>query len=208
MQLQQQLAQANQIIQNNKNYNNNFSSNQINKSDIFIKIVSQDQSIDKVIKCSENEPFDFVEEKLLQYYPQLRNKKIAFIANGTKISKYNTIKENNINNGTKIICILNDNDSNDNIYNDNNNYFNNYNDNNINNNNNISYSNNGQNFNNGNQLNNNSNINDFGYITTTTTNPMLSNTFAEVETSNQVPEINTLTTTMESTIPSSSVDVS
>ena len=214
MQLQQQLAKANQGNDNITNNFNNFPSNydvgkNINSynnysNEIIIKIVSMDQSIEKEIKCYENQSFQKVEESFLEMCPQLRNKKITFLANGNKVSKYKSVKENNIINGIKVICIINENDNNDNIYN--NYYNNNYDENNyhINNSNYNSDSNNNQNITYSSPLNNSSNNVPLAYTTiATNTNPLSYNTYNELPTYSQVPEINTYTTTTmnESSLP-------
>ena len=111
-----------------QSYNeNNYYSYQNNPSEINVIFQSPDQKIKKVIKCYENESFMAVEERLIQSIPSLINKKIAFVANASKVVKTKTIKENNITDGLKVLAIVNDNNNlyfnnnSNNIFNDGNN---------------------------------------------------------------------------------------
>ena len=125
--LQRELAQANQkneelsnkinnlekinTIQSINNYqqfnfNNNYYFNKNNSNEININFVSQDQTINTMISCLDNEIFSNVEERLIQQNPKIMGKKLLFLANGSKISKTKTVKENNITNGLKVVLIV------------------------------------------------------------------------------------------------------
>ena len=64
---------------------------------ITIKFISTDQKIKCSIICKKSDNFKVIENKLYQYYPVLKIKKLTFLANGSKINRNETLKNNGIN---------------------------------------------------------------------------------------------------------------
>lgn len=85
---------ANIINENKKNEDNKY---------ISINFDSSDQNIHYSFACKENDQFGIYKQKLLETYPEYKNKKIFFLSNGNKIDENKTLKENNIKDHTKII---------------------------------------------------------------------------------------------------------
>lgn len=73
---------------------------------IALIILSQDSQIWTSYSCNINEPFVRVEEKLYNDYPAYKQKENYFLANGTKIWRFLTLKENKLTkDGTKVTLI-------------------------------------------------------------------------------------------------------
>ena len=112
-------------IQYNQDNNYNYLSNNINNYDsnfnkpeeIVLKFISMNQSIKKAIKCYENELFSKVEEKLLKKCPELRGKRIIYLASGMALNRSKTVKENKLVNNIAIIMNIEDVQENNNINN-------------------------------------------------------------------------------------------
>lgn len=142
IQLKKELTDSDKIIKQLKkevqfykaNYEqlkNKENSNIINPNEINVTFNSVNQKINEEIKCFINEPFINAEEKILQKYPQYRDKKIVYLAQGEKINKLKTFEENKITSNVKVIVIINEkedeeeknNEEFDNYSNNNQNYF-------------------------------------------------------------------------------------
>ena len=64
---------------------------------IAIGITSSDQSIQNFIRpCKDSDLFVKLEEKLYDEYPQFKDVDTYFLANGRKVLRFRSIKENNI----------------------------------------------------------------------------------------------------------------
>ena len=59
--------------------------------------------------CKDSEKFNFVENRLYEVYPQYEESNNVFNANGIKITKSKTLKENKIKNSDIIMLIQMDN---------------------------------------------------------------------------------------------------
>ena len=87
-----------------------FKNNNINKfvnlDDVMvINFISNDSTVNKVIKCLETDTFAEVEEKLYQIYDEFRNTNNAFTINGRTILRFKNLKENKIRDGDSVILI-------------------------------------------------------------------------------------------------------
>ena len=72
----------------------------VNINDIMvINFISADNSVHCGIKCLPTYTFAKVEEKLYNFYDNLRNTNNSFIVKGSSILRFKTIKENNIHDG-------------------------------------------------------------------------------------------------------------
>ena len=89
----------------NINNNLNINQNQAFNNEIEVIIKSTDDEINIKLKCNPNDKFYKLEEQLYQIYPNLRKTNNYFVFDGRNIIRFNTLKENNIKNGT-IILIL------------------------------------------------------------------------------------------------------
>ena len=78
----------------------------VNYASVYvINFYSGDGQINMGIKCLPTETFAEVEERLYKEYDNYRNTDNYFIANGQKVSRFKTINENKIGNGTKVQLI-------------------------------------------------------------------------------------------------------
>ena len=90
---------------------NYFSSN--NNNSIFyenivaINFISSDQLINFPIGGVKSDKFSIIEEKLLNEFPELKNKDIYYIANGNVINKELTLEQNKIKTGNSILIQYN-----------------------------------------------------------------------------------------------------
>ena len=66
---------------------------------MVINFISTDNSVHCGIKCLPTYTFAKVEEKLYNFYDNLRNTNNSFIVKGSSILRFKTIKENNIHDG-------------------------------------------------------------------------------------------------------------
>ena len=93
-----------------KNYNNR-SHEKIEKDDsiqksrkmIAVIFYINEQNIHFSIPCFDDDIFSTIEKQLFDEFPELKNKKIYYIASGSIINKDKTLKENNIHNSTTIL---------------------------------------------------------------------------------------------------------
>ena len=112
--LEKQLIEKNEElekIKNNININNQtlYSLNDI----IAINITTTDYKFNLPIKCTKNEIFAYIEEKLYKEYPEYRETNNYLLCKGRQILRFKTISENNIKDGTTIILILPNENTND-----------------------------------------------------------------------------------------------
>ena len=70
---------------------------------IAVNFVSWNQKINYPMACRKTDIFEKIEEKLYLEYPELKSKRIYFIANGKAIDKSSTLEENKIKNGNTIL---------------------------------------------------------------------------------------------------------
>ena len=73
-----------------------------NEKHIFVIIYINDLEIQHLIPCYVSDVFTTVEEKLYNKYPELKNKKIYYTANGITINRSDTLENNNIKSSTDI----------------------------------------------------------------------------------------------------------
>ena len=86
---------------------------ELNDDDIIVHFISQDQSINNAIKSNKFSPFHKIENKLYDQFPDYKNKRCYFLGNGNRIKLLKTLKENNIENGNKIIIVIDEDDDDD-----------------------------------------------------------------------------------------------
>ena len=83
---------------------NNFLGQSFNDDEIIaVNFRTSDQLINYPIGGKSSDNFSILEEKLYIAYPQLRNKKIYFIANGNILNRMLSLEQNNIKSGTTIL---------------------------------------------------------------------------------------------------------
>ena len=70
---------------------------------IAVNFTSLDQKINYPMACKKTDIFENIVVKLYNEFPNLKYKKIYFIANGNIINRSLTIAENKIENGTAIL---------------------------------------------------------------------------------------------------------
>jgi len=70
---------------------------------IYVYLTSTDQNVNYAISCYNTDNFKIVEEKLYSEFPELKNKNLIFLANGSVINKSLTLEENKISSGTHIL---------------------------------------------------------------------------------------------------------
>ena len=73
-----------------------------NEELMSVIFISTDSSIHHSIICKNTDLFTKIEEQLYQNYPKYRYLENYFVANGNKIIKYISMKENNIKNSDVI----------------------------------------------------------------------------------------------------------
>lgn len=86
--------------------NNNVTSKtdrELNDEMMAIRFLSIDQRINSPIPCIKSDKFKNVEKKLYEKNPEIRYKKVLFIANGINIDKNKTLEENKIKDGDTIL---------------------------------------------------------------------------------------------------------
>ena len=92
-----------QLININNNINLNNSNNKIN--DKCVNFISNDENIKFAIPCSGDSLFAEIEEKLYKKFPDYRETKNTFLADGKEVLRFKTINENKIGTGFPIILI-------------------------------------------------------------------------------------------------------
>ena len=87
--------------------NNSNNSKMLDVNDIIaVNFISMDGNVHYAIIAEKNKTFVEIEEKLYQQYPQYRETNNNFLANGTEILRFKTIKQNKIKNGTQIKLVV------------------------------------------------------------------------------------------------------
>ena len=90
---------------------NNDSLNNIQPGEQIIAIgfTSTDQNIQNFFRpCKDSDLFVKLEEKLYDEYPQYKDVETFFLANGRKVLRFKSMKENNIKNGQVILLNIGD----------------------------------------------------------------------------------------------------
>ena len=82
--------------------NSTYSSNAM-KSIIAVNFVSLTYNINFPMACKKTDVFSKIEKKLYQEFPDLKSKKIYFVANSAVIDKSSTFEQNNIKSGNTIL---------------------------------------------------------------------------------------------------------
>ena len=90
-------------LKNINNINLNNSNNKIN--DKCVNFISKDEKIIFTIPCSGDSLFAEIEEKLYKKFPEYRETKNTFLADGKEVLRNKTINENKIGTGFPIILI-------------------------------------------------------------------------------------------------------
>ena len=72
---------------------------------LTVKFISAEHNIDFSINCKNTDKFFVIEDKLYQKYNELREQENYFLLNGTKINKFKSLYENNINDKDVIMII-------------------------------------------------------------------------------------------------------
>ena len=87
-----------------------FNENKGEKKDEFIivQFISTDQLINIAIRGNKFAPLYILENELYNMFPDYRNKNCYFLANGWKCDKNKTLEENKIENGDKLIVVINE----------------------------------------------------------------------------------------------------
>ena len=70
-------------------------------------------TLQNAIKNNKFSPFHKIENKLYDQFPDYKNKRCYFLGNGNRIKLLKTLKENNIENGNKIIIVIDEDDDDD-----------------------------------------------------------------------------------------------
>ena len=82
--------------------NSTYSSNAM-ESIIAVNFVSLTYNINFPMACKKTDVFSKIEKKLYQEFPDLKSKKIYFVANSAVIDKSSTFEQNNIRSGNTIL---------------------------------------------------------------------------------------------------------
>ena len=82
--------------------NSTYSSNAM-ESIIAVNFVSLTYNINFPMACKKTDVFSKIEKKLYQEFPDLKSKKIYFVANSAVIDKSSTFEQNNIKSGNTIL---------------------------------------------------------------------------------------------------------
>ena len=78
-------------------------STRIMETIMAVNFVSLNQNINYPMACRKTDIFEKIEEKLYCEFPELKSKKISFMANGKVVDKSSTFEENKIKNGNTIM---------------------------------------------------------------------------------------------------------
>ena len=73
-----------------------------------INFMSTAQNINCPMVCKKTDNFKLLEEKLYLDYPELKNKNLVFMANGSVINRYETLENNGIKPGNAIVIYENE----------------------------------------------------------------------------------------------------
>ena len=75
----------------------------ISEKIIAINFISTGHNINLPMACKKTDIFLNIEKKLFDEYPELKSKKLFYIANGNVIDKYISLEQNKIKNGNSIL---------------------------------------------------------------------------------------------------------
>ena len=75
----------------------------ISEKIIAINFISIGHNINLPMACKKTDIFLTIEKKLFDEYPELKSKKLFYIANGNVIDKYISLEQNKIKNGNSIL---------------------------------------------------------------------------------------------------------
>ena len=107
------IEKSSTIAQNNIQDRNIILINEIDddeedKSNKLIAIIlkTSDQAINCAISCYLQDKLSTIEEKLILKYPELKEKKMAFLFNARALDKSSTLEENNLRNGSIVLILL------------------------------------------------------------------------------------------------------
>ena len=75
----------------------------ISEKIIAINFISTGHNINLPMACKKTDIFLTIEKKLFDEYPELKSKKLFYIANGNVIDKYISLEQNKIKNGNSIL---------------------------------------------------------------------------------------------------------
>ena len=93
-----------EIIPYEKNISNNINNSIIMMENIIaVNFVSYEYDIHYPIPCKKTDIFSKIENKLYQEYPNLKNKKIYFLAGGGVVDRSLTFDQNKIKSGDTIL---------------------------------------------------------------------------------------------------------
>ena len=82
-----------------------FNINEIKKDAMSIRFITPERDANCLVKCFATDKFVTVEEKFYEEYPMFRETNNIFLCNGSKITRFRTLKENRIEDGDIIIVI-------------------------------------------------------------------------------------------------------
>ena len=103
---QNNLQLNNLKLKSNCNSNDNIG-NKVDYDEIMVvNFISSDSRVHFAIKCTKNNTFAEIEEKLYQQFPEYRETNNIFIANGTQILRFKTIEQNKIGSGFPVTLIV------------------------------------------------------------------------------------------------------
>ena len=107
-QLKQKNSNKISSVKNKSNPSNTFSTNNLVGNKIYeniiaVNFISSDQLINYPIGGLKSDKFSTIEEKLLNEFPDLRNKDIYYIVNGNVINRALTLEQNKIKTGNTIL---------------------------------------------------------------------------------------------------------
>ena len=83
-----------------------FNINEIKKDSMSIRFITPEGDANCLVKCFATDKFVTVEEKFYEEYPMFRETNNIFLCNGSKITRFRTLKENRINDGDIIMVII------------------------------------------------------------------------------------------------------
>ena len=70
---------------------------------IAVNFISLNYNINYPMACKKTDIFSKIEEKLYREFPELKSKKIYFIANGIVVDRSSTFEKNKIKSGNTIL---------------------------------------------------------------------------------------------------------
>ena len=81
----------------------------INAEIMAVNFIAFNQSFQFPVPCKSSDNFSVLEKILFREYPELRNKKVYYLTNGTRINTRKTLEQNRIKNGSNIlVCTIED----------------------------------------------------------------------------------------------------